>query len=323
MKKRFKSKITKNYKGAFYIFLFGLSFLCTIKLIIGDSKTTKEYLLASLLNESTGKDNILIEKVTEQVSSPKYMIYSGLNKIVEKNNLSVFSSIEDDDYDYDNALSEYVEDPSPETPVDPIVYIYNTHQLEEYSSSMPFDYSVKPNVMIASYVMREKLKENSISSVVETKNVKEYLEKNKLNYNRSYLATENFAREMQNKYPTIEYLIDIHRDSVSYDVTKYELEGKNYARVLFVVGLEHTTAENNIGFAEKLDEILKRDYPGLSRGVLKKTGTPTPGIYNQNLNGKSVLIEIGGPDNKIEEVYNTVEVLSKVLTEVIKEEKNL
>jgi len=128
---------------------------------------------------------------------------------------------------------------------------------------------------------------------------------------------------MQNKYPTIDYLIDIHRDSVSYDVTKYELEGKNYARVLFVVGLEHTTAENNIGFAEKLDEILKRDYPGLSRGVLKKTGTPTPGIYNQNLNGKSVLIEIGGPDNKIEEVYNTVEVLSKVLTEVIKEEKNL
>ncbi len=323
MKRRFKSKIARNYKGAFYVFLFGLSFICTLKLIIEDSSNTKEYLLSSLLGEGVHGDNILLDKLQEQVSSPKYMIYNGLNKIVDKNNLSVFSSIQDDDYDYGNASSEYVVDPDPETPIDPIVYIYNTHQLEEYSSKMPFDYSVKPNVMIASYVMREKLKENGVSSVVETNNVKEFLEENKLSYNRSYLATENFARDMQSKYPSIKYLIDIHRDSVNYDVTKFEFEGKSYARVLFVVGLEHTTAVNNVGFAERFDEILKEKYPGLSRGVLKKTGTPTPGVYNQNLNGKSVLIEVGGPDNKIEEVNNTVEVLSKVLAQIISEESDL
>lgn len=323
MKKRFKSKITKNYKGYTYIILFTLSFICTIKLLIGDTTNTKEYLLSSLLNESTGKDNILIEKVTEQISSPKHMIYSGLNKIVEKNNLSVFSSIEDDDYDYENAASEYVSDPSPETPVDPIVYLYNTHQLEEYDSKMPFDYSVKPNVMIASYVMRERLKENGITSLVETNSVKDFIDKNKLTYNRSYLATETFARKAQETYPSIKYLIDLHRDSVNYNVSKTDIDGKSYARVLFVVGLEHTPQENNVGFAEKLDEILKRDYPGLSRGVLKKTGTPNPSVYNPNLNGKSVLIEIGGPENKIEEVYNTVSVLSKALSEVIKGEMNL
>lgn len=321
MKKRFKSKITKNYKGYTYIVLFTLSFICTIKLLIGDTTTTKEYLLSSLLNESTGKDNILIEKVTEQMSSPKHMIYSGLNKIVEKNNLSVFSNIEDDDYNYDDAASEYVEDPSPETPENPVVYLYNTHQLEEYNSTMPFDYSVKPNVMIASYVMREKLKEQGITSLVETNSVKDFIDKNKLTYNRSYLATETFARAAQEKYPSIKYLIDLHRDSVNYSVSKIDIDGKSYARVLFVVGLEHTPAENNVGFAEKLDEILKRDYKGLSRGVLKKTGTPNPSVYNPNLKGKSVLIEIGGPENKIEEVYNTVEVLSKAINEIIKEEQ--
>ena len=68
------------------------------------------------------------------------------------------------------------------------------------------------------------------------------------------------------------------------------------------------------------DEIIKKDYPGLSRGVLKKAGTTTSGIYNQNLNGKSVLIEIGGVDNSIDEVNNTVEVVSIALAKIIKGE---
>ncbi len=300
--------------------MFGLSFICTMCLLAGSEKTTKEYLLNSLISETTKNESAFLSTVNEQMSSPKYMIYNSLNKIVEKNNLSVFSNIEDDDYDYSNSASEYVEDPSPETPVDPVVYIYNTHQLEEYSSSMPHDYSVKPNVMIASYIMREKLKEIGVPSVVETKNIKEYLTENKLSYNRSYLASETFAREMQTKYPSIEYLIDLHRDSATKSITYYEQDGKSYARVLLVVGLEHTKAENNIGFAEKLNEIIKKDYPGLSRGVLKKAGTTTSGVYNQNLNGKSVLIEIGGVDNSIEEVNNTVEVVSAALASLIKGE---
>ena len=320
MKKRFKSGIKRNYKGAIYIFLFGLSFLCTIRLMIGDTNNTKEYLLSSLLKEGTRESSVLIDKIEEQLSSPKYILYNGLNKIFEKNNLIVFSSIEDDDFDYENSASEYVEDPNPTKPVDPIVYIYNTHQLEEYSSSMTYDYSVKPNVMIASYVMREKLGENGISSVVETKNVKEFLNNNKLSYNRSYLATENFAREMMNTYPSIKYLIDVHRDSVNYNATYYEENGKGYARVLLVTGLEHTPESNNEGFADKLNEIIKKNYPGLSRGVLKKKVDTVGELYNPNLNGKSVLIEVGGVDNKIEEVYNTMEAISKCLAELIKEE---
>lgn len=321
MKKRFKTKITRNYnKGTVYFIMFSLSFICTIGLFIGDQENTKEYLLNSLISETTRHENSILTDAGEQMSSPKYMIYNSLNKIVEKNNLSVFSSIEDDNYNYENSGSEYVEDPNPETPVDPVVYIYNTHQLEEYSSSMPHDYSVKPNVMIASYIMREKLKENGVPSIVETKNIKQYLTENKLSYNRSYLASETFARTAQETYPTIEYLIDLHRDSATKSTTYYEQDGKSYARILLVVGLEHTKAENNIGFAEALDEIIKKDYPGLSRGVLKKAGTTTSGIYNQNLNGKSVLIEIGGVDNSIDEVNNTVEVVSIALAKLIKGE---
>ena len=69
----------------------------------------------------------------------------------------MFSNIEDDDFDYENEKTNYIEDPNPINVEEPIVYIYNSHQTEEYSSSNPLDYSVKPNVMIASYVMKDQM----------------------------------------------------------------------------------------------------------------------------------------------------------------------
>lgn len=322
MKRRFRSRVSKerNFKGIIYVLLFVLSFVSTIKLLFPETNYTKEYLLSSLLSESTRGKSIITSSAVRNVASPKYMIYNGLNKIVEKNNLSVFSSIEDDNYNYEEAKSDYVEDPNPSNPDNPVVYLYNTHQLEEYSSFMPYEYSVRPNVMIASYIMREKLANDGIPSVVETNNIKEFLSSGNMSYNQSYLASEYFARDMQSKYPSIAYLIDIHRDSVSKDATYVEIEGKPYARVLLVTGMEHTTPGNSDGFADDLNELLERDYPGLSRGILRKSSTSVYAIYNQNLNGKSVLLEVGGVDNKIEEVNNTMEAISKSLSEIIRRE---
>ncbi len=321
MKRRFKTGNKINTKIIFYVILLGVSFLSTLNLLFGSTSETKSYLLSTLVNESVRKESKVLTDVVDTLSTPKYMIYNGLNKIVEKNNLSVFSSLEDDGFDYTNPKSDYVVDPNPTKPNEPIVYIYNTHQLEEYSSIMPYEYSVKPNVMIASYIMREQLGNLGIQSVVETNNIKEYLSASDMSFNKSYLASEYFARKAEEEYPSIKYLIDIHRDSASYDITYKEIDGKSYARVLLVTGMEHTLPENNIGFAEEIEEILERDYPGLSRGILRKNGTPIYATYNQNLFGKSVLFEVGGEENKIEEVNNTMEVLAKVLSEIIGREQ--
>ena len=42
------------------------------------------------------------------------------------------------------------------------------------------------------------------------------------------------------------------------------------------------------------------------------------GIYNQDLSPNTLLIEVGGVDNTIEEVYNTIEALANVLNKYIK-----
>jgi len=213
----------------------------------------------------------------------------------------------------------FVVDPTPEeNKTDPLVYLYNTHQTEEYDKNSLFDYSVKPNVMIASYILREKLNNLGVNTIVETNNMKDFLVKNNYKYNMSYHASEYFARLKTTEFPSIRYLIDIHRDSMGKNGTLLVTNDKSYARVLFVVGLEHTKSENNVGFAEKLNSVMESMYPGLSRGVSYKTGSPIHGVYNANLEGKSVLLEIGGVENKIEEVNNTMEALSNVIHEVIR-----
>mgnify|MGYP003305959477 CR=1 FL=1 len=39
----------------------------------------------------------------------------------------------------------------------PIIYIYNSHQLENYSSTNYEAYNITPNVMMASYILKEML----------------------------------------------------------------------------------------------------------------------------------------------------------------------
>lgn len=321
--KKFKNKKKKfNFKIIFYGLMFLLSFNATMKLCLGDKREDKEYLLSMLLGDMLKNENIIISSLSAKLSEPKEMIYSSLNKIVNKDNLSVFSNIEDDDFNYEEEKTNYIEDPNPINVDKPIVYIYNSHQTEEYSSSNPLDYSVKPNVMIASYVMKEYMNNNGIPAIVETANIKDFLKNNGLKYNKSYVASKYYIEQALNKYDSIEYLIDLHRDSATIDKTLYEQDGKSYARILFVVGMEHDGYESNLNLATTLNERIKAKYPGISRGISKKSGSNVNGIYNQDMSENAMLIEIGGVDNEIEEVYNTINAISEIIVEYIKEQNN-
>ena len=64
---------------------------------------------------------------------------------------------------------------------------------------------------------------------------------------------------------------------------------------------------------------MNNNYKGLSRGILKKEGINVNGIYNQDFSSNCLLIEVGGIDNTIEEVYNTMDAISNTLSKYIKE----
>jgi len=54
----------------------------------------------------------------------------------------------------------------------------------------------------------------------------------------------------------------------------------------------------------------------LSRGVWGKTAANGNGEYNQSVSPGSVLIEIGGVDNTLEECYRTADALAKIIAEM-------
>ena len=56
---------------------------------------------------------------------------------------------------------------------EPLVYIYNTHQTEEYRVTNINDYNVIPTVMHASLILQDRLNNLGIKSMVETNSIKE------------------------------------------------------------------------------------------------------------------------------------------------------
>ena len=221
------------------------------------------------------------------------------------------------DLDKLKQISSYIEDPYKVDITNPLIYLYNSHQLENYNNDSLLAYGITPNVLMASYLLKEKLNSSGLGAIVEDTNMTEFLSLNNWDYSSSYKASRIFLLDKQNTHPTIKYYFDIHRDSVNKKLTTVNINNKSYARILFVVGLEHSNYQENLNNVNKLNSIIDKKYPGLSRGIYKKEGPGVNGIYNQDISSKVFLIELGGIDNNIEEVLNTINALTDTITTYI------
>ena len=203
------------------------------------------------------------------------------------------------------------------TSANPTIYLYNTHDTEEYKATSFAEYSVMPTVKLSDYVIKEKLEEAGFNVLIEEQTIKSIRSSLGLNYAGSYKASRVLMEEAKSEHPTLKYFIDIHRDSISHDKTTLIYNNKNYAKVLFIVGLENPNYQENLDFTTKISESINQKIPNLSKGIYKKSGEGVNGIYNQDFSNRTILIEIGGPENTIDEVYETLLVISESLKEVI------
>lgn len=199
---------------------------------------------------------------------------------------------------------------------EPIIYIYNTHDTEEYNSLLSNGYTITPNVKIASYILKDHLNNINIESTVEKRKIKDYLNKNKLNYYGSYDASRYYLKDSL-KNNNYKILIDLHRDSIKKDKSTTTINNKKYAKLLFVLTTKHNNYKENEKFVKKLNSILNQKYKTLSRGIMYREDV----IFNQDLSSKAILLEVGGIDNTIEEVNNTLEAFSYVLKEYLDNEE--
>ena len=204
---------------------------------------------------------------------------------------------------------------------DPIVYIYNTHQTEKYDSKYLAEYSITPDVMVASFMLKENLEEYGIYSYVEEESFQNVLNKNKWKYSKSYVVSRSFIEKRKKEIPTLKYFIDLHRDSVKKKYTTTTINGIDYAKVMLLIGLENKNYKENLKETEMINNLIKKDYTSLTRGIYKKGGAGVNGIYNQDFSKCVFLFEIGGVENNISEVNNTMTIITEVLAKYIKDKE--
>ena len=302
MKKKFKTrkhttiKITKKIIIILIIIIICIILHLIIKIKIFSISAV------SLIQNTNPYNTINIDNTLMKIISSLVRVdINRPNTILQ--NVMIYESPNSIYYAIENEKAETNE----ETNIEPTVYIYNTHDTEEY-----IDY----NVFEASFYLQEKLKELGINSIVEENRTSTIRDNNGWNYAQSYKASRINLEKVKNENPTIKLYIDLHRDSVGKNYTSTTIDNKNYAKVLFVIGKDHNNYLENLYFTQSIDDTIK-NYANISKGILEKSGYGVNGIYNQDIDSSVILMEVGGNENTKEEVTNTLDIMSKVIKEII------
>ena len=315
---RFKPK-RRLKKLAIIKFILVIIFLFfAYKLISNLFITNSSIILKSVIdNNFTNNNSNIFSKVYD---------YTSNNFINNPKNILMFSSKDESKKDLIN--NELKKEESVEKVEETVknddnasikIYIYSTHQKEEYKKDYMEDYNVVPGVYLASLLIQEKLNDINVKTEVMKDDITAYLNKNNLDYSRSYDASRYYLKPIVENNKDIKLFIDLHRDAAPKSVTTTIIDDKSYARVMFVIGQEYNTYKENLQVANRINDKIKNLYPNLTRGILQKSGYGVNGVYNQDLKNNIILIELGGNENNIEEVSNTVDILVKILGEYVNE----
>ncbi|MFB6468856.1 stage II sporulation protein P [Cytobacillus sp. Hz8] len=205
---------------------------------------------------------------------------------------------------------------------DPLVFIYQSHNLESFFTESKINdpneaFHDTKNITLVGERLSQSLRNRGINSIYDNTNIMEILKEKNLPFSDSYKVSREPLEEVLNNNKTIQMVFDIHRDSRKRNETTINLNGKDYPRIAFIVSKASVNYEVNLKFAELLHKYVEERYPHLSRGVFVKDNPPNQNTYNQDLFGNSVLLEIGGHENTLDEEYRTVDVFSEIIKEIL------
>ena len=204
----------------------------------------------------------------------------------------------------------------------PQILIYHTHSQEAFVDSKEGDES-STIVGVGEYLAKV-LTEEYGYCVIHEKSVFDLVD-GVLDRNLAYDLAEKQVMKWLEKYPSIEVVIDLHRDGV--DGTKFitEYEGKPAAKLMYIVGMSRTAdnmditylpnpyIEENLSFALQLQMKAEEIAPDLMRNIYLMAYR-----FNMHLKPKSILLEAGTQLNTLQEEKNAMDAFAKVLDKVLR-----
>mgnify|MGYP001042662087 FL=1 len=169
------------------------------------------------------------------------------------------------------------------------------------------------------YLLREKYGYNVIHDTTEYDKINGSIDRSKA-YNK---AAESISKTLE-EYPSIQVVIDLHRDGVGNSVQRLTtIDGKRTAQVMFFNGLSRNASGNidylynknlqsNLAFSLQMKLKCMENYPDFARPVYLKGYR-----YNMHLRERYLLIELGNENNTLQEAKNAMDPLAKVLDQVL------
>ena len=136
-----------------------------------------------------------------------HLIPKRINTKKTKNKYTKDAEAKEDDYNASvyEKITSYVENPLKDKE-NPVIYLYNTHQLETYSNSGFENSNVNPNVLMASYLLAESLNKSNINTIVEDTNINEFNRVSGISDNDFYNTTRIFLKE-KNRFQAVEFIL--------------------------------------------------------------------------------------------------------------------
>ena len=200
----------------------------------------------------------------------------------------------------------------------PQILIYHTHSQEGYADSVEGDAGTTV-VGVGEYLTKLLTEQYGLSVIHHTG------EYDVGDRDHAYSNAAPAVEQLLADNPTIEVVIDLHRDGVREDTRLVtEQNGVQMAQIMFFNGLSRTTSTGDIDYlynpyiADNLAISFQMQlkaaeyYPNLTRRIYLKGYR-----YNMHYCPKTLLIEVGAQTNTVQEAMNSMVPLADILNKVL------
>lgn len=194
---------------------------------------------------------------------------------------------------------------------EPTVLILHAHATESYSGTKGYRSQDDTLNMISIGDRLAELLEEAGIGVIHDRTLHD-----EPSYSGSYTSARASMKEYLAKYPSIQLVLDLHRDAaedsqgnqIGYTLSTPQGDA---AKLLLVVGTNaggqnHPQWQKNMTLAVKLHAQLQKDAPGICRSLQIRTSR-----FNQDLSPGALLVEMGTAGNTHEEAMLAVEILAQ------------
>ncbi len=205
----------------------------------------------------------------------------------------------------------------------PQILIYHSHSQEGFADSQDGDPST--SVLAVGDYLEQILTEQYGYQVIHLKDTFDIVD-GQIDRSAAYDYALEKVEQVLEENPTIEVVIDLHRDGVPEDVhLATEINGKSTAQIMFFNGLSKSKTNgpidylynpyisDNLAFSFRLEYEAAQYYPDLTRCVYLKCYR-----YNLHVRPKSLLLEVGAQTNTFQEAKNAMEPFAVILNKVLK-----